>query len=267
MLHGDEGIKSARIVVRLPEANKFDKAELSKVASTPWGLHRPRQTEIIFKDKKEEQEDLMRENKIALSREQDCSCRGLHRPRQTEIIFKDKKEEQEDLMRESKIALPRAVYTKPEDLTKLGLKRGCPKCDHQIAYSPGRTSKPHSAKCRARIMGELANTPEGRTRIAAAAERLDRTVAELGNQYRGDIPKGRSQRLCNISASQRWFQKLRLSLSPLMMLGQFENLHMNPGRRLLPLMMTGMSKLMKLQVPFPKLVVRLSLAWTSILSP
>ena len=39
-------------------------------------------------------------------------------------------------------------------------------------------------------MGELANTPEGRTRIAAAAERLDRTVAELGNQYRGDIPQG-----------------------------------------------------------------------------
>ena len=38
-------------------------------------------------------------------------------------------------------------------------------------------------------MGELATKPEGRTRIAAAAERLDRTVAELGNQYRGDIPK------------------------------------------------------------------------------
>ena len=38
-------------------------------------------------------------------------------------------------------------------------------------------------------MGELANTPEGRVRIAAAAERIVRTVAEVGNQYRGDIPK------------------------------------------------------------------------------
>jgi len=53
----------------------------------------------------------------------------------------------------------------------------------------------------------------------------------------------------------------------LMMLGQFENLHMSPGRRLLPLMMTGMSKLMSLKVPFLKLVVWLSLAWTSTSSP
>ena len=68
MLHGNEGIKFVRTVVWLREANKFDKAELSKVASTPWDLHSPRETEVIFKDKKEEQEDLMREDKIALSR-------------------------------------------------------------------------------------------------------------------------------------------------------------------------------------------------------
>ena len=68
MLHGDEGINFAWTVVRLPEVNEFDKAELSKVESTPWDLHRPREAEVIFNDKKGEQEDLMRENKIALSR-------------------------------------------------------------------------------------------------------------------------------------------------------------------------------------------------------
>ena len=68
MLHGDEGIKFAGTVVRLPEANKFDKAEPSEVASTPWDLHRPRETEGIFEEKKEEQDDLMREDKVALSR-------------------------------------------------------------------------------------------------------------------------------------------------------------------------------------------------------
>ena len=108
ILHGDEGIKFARTVVRLPEANKFDQAELNKVASTPWDLHKPRETEVVFKEKKEDEEDLMKENKIAVSR---------------------------------------AVYIKPEDLTKFGLTRGCPKSDHQIAYGPGRTSKPHSTKC------------------------------------------------------------------------------------------------------------------------
>ena len=34
----EEGIKFARTVVRVPEANNFDKADLSKVASTPWDL-------------------------------------------------------------------------------------------------------------------------------------------------------------------------------------------------------------------------------------
>ena len=165
MLHGDEGIKFARTVVRLPEANKFDKAESSKVASTPWDLHRRRETEVISKDKKQEQEDRMRENKIVLSR---------------------------------------AVYIKPGDLTKFGLMRGCPKCDHQIAYGPGRTPKPHSANRRAGIMGELANTPEGRVRIAAATERLDGTVAELGNQYCGDVPQPRGEvRGCATSTRAR----------------------------------------------------------------
>jgi hypothetical protein len=124
----------------LPEANKFDKAELGKVASTPWDLHRQRNVEVIFKEKKEDEENLTKDNKIALSR---------------------------------------AVYIKPEDLTKFGLARGCPKCDRQIAYGPGRTSKPHSTKCRARIMGELATKTEGRTRITTTAERLVRTMAEL----------------------------------------------------------------------------------------
>ena len=84
MLHGYEGIKLARTVVWLPEANKFDKAELGKVASTPWDLHRPRDAEVVFKEKKEDEEDLLKDNKIALSR---------------------------------------AVYIKPEDLTKFGLTR------------------------------------------------------------------------------------------------------------------------------------------------
>ena len=39
-------------------------------------------------------------------------------------------------------------------------------------------------------MGELAKTPAGLARIAAASERLDRTVGELGRQHRGDLAQG-----------------------------------------------------------------------------
>ena len=37
---------------------------------------------------------------------------------------------------------------------------------------------------------ELAKTARGQARIAAAAERLDRTAAELGQQFRADVPQG-----------------------------------------------------------------------------
>ena len=39
-------------------------------------------------------------------------------------------------------------------------------------------------------MKELAKTGEGQARIAAAAERLDNTVSELGQRHRDDGPQG-----------------------------------------------------------------------------
>ncbi len=44
-------------------------------------------------------------------------------------------------------------------------------------------------------MGEIAKTPLGRVRIANASERLDRTVAEMGENHRVDVPQGRSWRM------------------------------------------------------------------------
>ena len=46
------GIQFAMAIVWLPGANKFDKSELSKVASTPWDLHKPREIEVVFQEKK-----------------------------------------------------------------------------------------------------------------------------------------------------------------------------------------------------------------------
>ena len=39
-------------------------------------------------------------------------------------------------------------------------------------------------------MGEMSKTETGRRRIAGASERLDRTVAEMGQQHRADLPQG-----------------------------------------------------------------------------
>ena len=37
---------------------------------------------------------------------------------------------------------------------------------------------------------ELSKSVAGKARIAAAVERLDRTVAEMGQQFRSDVPQG-----------------------------------------------------------------------------
>ena len=39
--------------MRLPEGNKWDKDKLARIKATPWSLHVPRDTEVVFKDEKE----------------------------------------------------------------------------------------------------------------------------------------------------------------------------------------------------------------------
>ena len=148
-LYDGKEIKLARTVMRLPDGNKWDKEALSAVNSTPWDLHRPRELEVVFKDKVVKDAELV-----------------------------------------DKVALSRQVYIKAQDLIDFGLTRGCPRCDHQLQYGAGRTGKPHSQRCRERLMGELAKTDAGKRRISAASDRLDRTVADLGQQHRDDLPQG-----------------------------------------------------------------------------
>ena len=91
---------------------------------------------------------------------------------QTEVVFRDVAEARDSLSN-AKVTLSRQLYIKPSDVEKIGLTRSCPRCDHELNYGPGRTSKGHSKKCRDRFIGELANSAEGRIRIAAAAARMD----------------------------------------------------------------------------------------------
>ena len=53
MIHRGDGIEYAGSALRFPETNKWDKDELAKVRATPWSVHVPKETEVVFKDKKE----------------------------------------------------------------------------------------------------------------------------------------------------------------------------------------------------------------------
>ena len=139
ILFGDHGVKLARTIFRVPNNCKWDRDKLQSVNITPYNMYTPPAPEIVFRE--------------------------------------DAKARPEELADNTVVA--RDVYLKPADFAKFGLSRGCARCDHELNYGPGRTSKPHSARCRSRIVAELAKDPEGRARIARAAERMDRTVWEM----------------------------------------------------------------------------------------
>ena len=136
--------------MRMPTADKWSKDAPSSISSTPYSLHTPKEPEVVFRDAADTQRPQL----------------------------------------DPKVAHSCQVHIKPSDIERFGSTRGCPKCDHELNYGPGRTSKGNSKKCRDRFMGELAKTAEGRIRSAAAAARMDQTVAELGQQHRADLPQG-----------------------------------------------------------------------------
>ena len=98
-----------------------------------------------------------------------CTPWDIHVPREAGIIFKEKIDKGEGSF-EEKIISARQPYIRASDLDQFGMTRGCTKCDHFIKYQTWG-SRPHSSACRARITAELAKTPLGQARIAAASAR------------------------------------------------------------------------------------------------
>ena len=129
----------ARTTFRLPETNKLQKDELAAVKSTPWSMFQPKEPEVVF----QEAMDKIEADHI------------------------------------ERTVTARNIYIKGADLERYGLTRGCPRCDQQLAYGAGRTTKPHSAACRARILECLQQPEEGRRRIVDANERIDRATASF----------------------------------------------------------------------------------------
>ena len=148
-----ETICYARTVLRVPNADKFDSSKVAAVKVNPWSLHVPKQPDVVFRDQVEKREEAA----------------------------------------EAPTRNARRVYIKPADIAQFGYTSGCPKCEHEMKYGAGRCTIAHSETCRRRIMEELAKTPEGQARIARAVERIDRTTAELGEQWRADIPQPAAQ--------------------------------------------------------------------------
>ena len=64
MIHDGGEVKHARTILIMPEANKFDRAVLVKIAVTPWDLHVPHDDEVVFKEKKEVVDDGLQDKAV-----------------------------------------------------------------------------------------------------------------------------------------------------------------------------------------------------------
>ena len=119
-----EGIRHSRTLMRLPDADKFDRDKTSSVALPPWSLHRDAEPHVRFPERPQAEQEV----------------------------------------KQVEPSLARRVYIRQKDLDDFGYTTGCPKCEHTLRYGPNRSTLNHSDRCRDRITARLAETPEGRHR-------------------------------------------------------------------------------------------------------
>ncbi len=80
---------------------------------------------------------------------------------------------------------PRQLKITMKILADYGTTRGCPQCDHVRAFQEAKPGLAHSAACRTRIMQDMANTDEGRHKLAEFENRLNRAIAERHDDLLG----------------------------------------------------------------------------------
>ena len=122
-----KAVHCARTGQRLPDENKWNTEALQALSATPWSVHEPKDPEVVFKDKDDVDQALVRPEAARYARR---------------------------------------TYTRQGDIEAFGYTVGCPRCDHERRYGPGRTGKPHSESCRDKFMKELEKTEVGRQRLA-----------------------------------------------------------------------------------------------------
>ena len=133
-------VQYARTLLRLPDVEKWDREKASSMSKTPWSLHEDAPPEVRFPER----------------------------------------EVPEGEVRPDALPQTRRVYIYQKDLDEYGYTTGCPKCEGILRGASGYQSSTltHSERCRNRIMLKLAETPEGRLRLGAAAAQADTFLEE-----------------------------------------------------------------------------------------
>ena len=75
-------------------------------------------------------------------------------------------------------SVPKAFRINYSDLVAHGFTDGCPQCEHNSRTTRSKGGISHTEACRKRMLDALMSTPEGRVRLEAYEERVDRAIAD-----------------------------------------------------------------------------------------
>ena len=139
MVGTDEGVQEARAIQRRPYGDRWDEAQLCGIKATPWDMRAANSSEAIFV---------------------------------------------EEVPKEAAPAEPKQMMARRLKITKAtldtyGYTSECPLCDHYLRYGTGKSGLGHTETCRARIVTAMDETPEGRARLEATEERINRSMADF----------------------------------------------------------------------------------------
>ena len=134
----DDGITHARSIYRRPLENRWISDRTMSLTATPWSTRSQADATATFPD---------------VPSEETPATRGVE-------------------------AMPRQFRINNPDLEKYGFTDGCPQCEHIARYKKGKKGTTHTQICRTRILDAMMGTPEGRVRLEAFEERVDRALAE-----------------------------------------------------------------------------------------
>ena len=79
--------------------------------------------------------------------------------------------------------IPHAFRIAYQDLVEHGFTRDCPQCEHNELHGKSKLGLSHTNPCRKRFLDALMTTPNGRQRLEAYEQRIDKAIADRGPEY------------------------------------------------------------------------------------
>ena len=139
IIYSDEGIITARSLMRRPIGNRWSAAKLAEIKATPWSVREKPEVQVRFREDAE-------------AKEEPVTAKAPPNPKRFRINKKD--------------------------LDEHGYTQDCPQCDHIMRYGSAKPGHNHSDLCRVRMIRQIGQTETGQRRLEQWNERVDRSMAE-----------------------------------------------------------------------------------------